>query len=93
MIPARKLNLGMNNDVRQTVATAADFLPVLRQLFEEQKAVALLYEDSGVTRANGQIEGLYEKDNAHWIRVEGKEIPITGLYAVNGLFTADYSEC
>lgn len=83
----------MNNDVRQTVAAASDFLPILQQLFEQRKPAAILYEDGGVTRANGQIERLYEKDGTHWIKVEGKDIPTTSLYAVNGLFTADYSEC
>jgi hypothetical protein len=54
----------------------------------------MLYEDSGVTRANGFITDVFEKEGKHWLRLDDKqEIEISKIYAINGLFSSDYSEC
>ncbi|UYQ93991.1 hypothetical protein MKQ68_02650 [Chitinophaga horti] len=81
-------------DQRITIPTGGTFYPLVLELFEQKKNASLLYEDNGVTRANGLITAMYEKDGRQWMQVNGDtEIPIDKLYAVNGTFSADYSEC
>ncbi len=84
----------MTNDIRQTISSGADFYPMVKRLFEEKQQVAVLYEDNGVTRAHGNITVLYEKDGVQWMELDDHTtIRIDQLYAVNGIFTSDYSEC
>lgn len=84
----------MDKDVRQTIGVNASFLPIVQELFESGNKAALLYEDNGVTRANGFITALFEKDGNHFIRLgEQLEIAVKDIYAINGTFASDYSEC
>ncbi|WP_336518365.1 hypothetical protein [Pollutibacter soli] len=84
----------MENDVRQTIGVNATFLPIVQELFTSRQKAALLFEDSGVTRANGFIKELYEKDGNQVIRLDNDlEIALKDIYAVNGTFASDYSEC
>ena len=84
----------MKNDTRETIPVNGDFYEQVKDLFDRKQKIALLYEDSGVTRANGLITGLYEKEGFKWMQLNGEtEIRIDKLYAVNGSFSDDYSEC
>ncbi|RPE05810.1 hypothetical protein EGT74_25955 [Chitinophaga lutea] len=84
-------------DTRQTLPPKGSFQNLLEDIFRNNQEAGILYEDNGVTRANGFIKSLYEKDGKHWVQLDAKEgmidIPIDTLYAVNGTFTSDYSEC
>ena len=84
----------MNTDSRDTLPVKGNFYELVVTLFREKQHAAMLYEDSGVTRANGFITAVFEKDGKHWLRLHDQlEIAIDKIYAVNGLFSSDYSEC
>lgn len=84
----------MNNDTRETLPAKGSFYEIVMKLFQQKQHAAMLYEDGGVTRANGFITDVFEKDGKHWLRMEDKlEIEISKIYAINGLFSSDYSEC
>ncbi|RYG42941.1 MAG: hypothetical protein EOO01_22160 [Chitinophagaceae bacterium] len=84
----------MNTDTRVTIPTGGSFLEIVKDLFEQQQSAGILYENNGVTRANGLITALFEKDGQQWLQLENQlEVALDKLYAVNGTFRADYSEC
>ncbi|HEY8956321.1 hypothetical protein [Chitinophaga sp.] len=81
-------------DTRITIPKGGDFYPFVFQLFEKKEPAAILYEDNGVTRANGIIESIFERDGKRWLKLEDQtEISLDKLYALNGVFSAEYSEC
>ena len=84
----------MNTDTRQTIPNGASFLAQLEELFHSKQTAGLLYEDHGVTRANGLITALYKEDGREWMELEGGlKIAVDTIYALNGIFRSDYSEC
>ncbi|MBO9659883.1 MAG: hypothetical protein J7527_13770 [Chitinophagaceae bacterium] len=84
----------MNTDTRQTIPNGASFYAQLEELFKSKQTAGLLYEDHGVTRANGLISALYKEDGREWIELEGGlKIAVDTIYALNGIFRSDYSEC
>ena len=83
----------MEKDIRDTIPVGGSFYQQVLDLYNTQQQAGVLYEDHGVTRANGLITAIYEKDGFQWMRLNEVEIRIDKLYAVNGRFSADYSEC
>ncbi|MET0464523.1 MAG: hypothetical protein ABW007_15265 [Chitinophagaceae bacterium] len=84
----------MNTDTRQTIPNGASFFTQLETLFQSKQVAGLLYEDHGVTRANGIITALYKEDGREWLELEGGlKIAVDTIYALNGVFRSDYSEC
>ncbi|TWV99943.1 hypothetical protein [Chitinophaga pinensis] len=45
-------------DKKDTIPVGGTFYPYVMELFESKQKVGILYEDSGVTRANGLIESV-----------------------------------
>lgn len=81
-------------DKRETMAVNETFDVLVQQLFEQQQKAGILYEDNGVTRANGMITAVYEKEGENWMQLNNElDIPVKALYAVNGVFSSGYSEC
>lgn len=81
-------------DLRETLPPKGSFYKLVVELHQTQQKASLLYEDSGVTRASGMITKVYSKDNRQFLQLDiGLEIPIDQIYALNGLFSSDYSEC
>jgi hypothetical protein len=81
-------------DLRETLPPKGSFYKLVVELHQTQQKASLLYEDSGVTRASGMITNVYSKDNRQFLQLDtGLEIPIDQIYALNGLFSSDYSEC
>lgn len=81
-------------DTRETLPSGASFYAIVLQLFKEKQKAAILYEDNVVTRANGFIDQVYEKDGKKIMKFDnGLEVNIDNLYAINGTFSSDYSEC
>ena len=81
-------------DLRETLPPKSSFYKLVVELHQTQQKASLLYEDSGVTRAGGMITKVYSKDNRQFLQLDsGLEIPIDQIYALNGLFSSDYSEC
>ncbi len=84
----------MTNDTRQTISKGDNFYRLVKELFDNKQKAAILYEDNGATRANGMITDMFEKEGRHWMKLNDEiEIAIDKLYAVNGTFSSDYSEC
>lgn len=84
----------MNTDTRETLPAKGSFYELVMTLFRQKQKAAMLYEDSGVTRANGFITDVFEKNRKQWMRLDNNlEIEIGKLYALNGVFASDYSEC
>eukprot|EP01035_Chromulina_nebulosa_P012475 gene12475-16627_t len=82
----------MNTDSRVTLPINGTFYKQVVELFEQKQKAGILYEDSGVTRANGMITAVYEKDGKQWMQLDDKlDIEIDKLYALNGIFASDYS--
>ncbi|MBO9153832.1 hypothetical protein ACFOTA_16550 [Chitinophaga sp. GCM10012297] len=81
-------------DTRETLAPGGSFYGKVMELYQNKQEASILYEDNGVTRANGIITSVFEKDNKHWMQLNGNlDVAIDSLYALNGTFTSDYSEC
>ncbi|WP_295117994.1 hypothetical protein [uncultured Chitinophaga sp.] len=81
-------------DTRETIPTGGSFYDLLLDLYKQQKNTSVLYDDNGITRANGLITEMFEKEGKQWVRLsDGAEIRIDTLQAVNGIFSAGYSEC
>lgn len=81
-------------DLRQTIDVNGSFYEQVKELFENKQPIAVLYDDNGITRANGIIAALFEKDGLQWMKLDaGTEIRIDKLEAVNGNFSPDYSTC
>ena len=84
----------MTNDTRKTIPANGSFYAIVKELFENKQKAGILYEDNGVTRANGYITALFDKEGKPWMKLnDDLEIAIDKLYAVNGIFSSDYSEC
>ena len=81
-------------DARETIPRGGSFYPLVMDLFQKKEKVSMLYDDNGVTRANGFIEDVFEKEGVQWLKLDNQtEIRIDKLYALNGTFSSDYSEC
>ena len=81
-------------DTRETIPTGGSFYSLVMDLFQKKLKAAILYDDNGVTRANGFIESVFDRDGQQWLKLDDQtEIRIDKLYAVNGTFSSDYSEC
>ncbi|KYP12995.1 hypothetical protein [Flavihumibacter sp. CACIAM 22H1] len=81
-------------DQRNTLASKDSFYSLVVELHQTRQKAALLYEDNGVTRASGIISSVYTKDGRHYMQLDNQlDIPIDQVHAINGLFSADYSEC
>ncbi len=84
----------MDKDIRDTNPVNGSFYNQVFDLFTNKTPAAVLYEDNGVTRGNGLITAMFEKDGFQWMRLgDETDIRIDKLYAVNGKFSSDYSEC
>lgn len=88
------LNKTKTMDTRATLPPKGSFYNIILELFRNKEQAGILYEDNGVTRGNGLVTGMYEKEGRQWMVLNDElHIPIDQLYAVNGTFTSDYSEC
>lgn len=84
----------MDNDTRQTIPANGSFYEMVNGLHLNKQKAAILYDDHGVTRAEGLINDLFEKQDGHWIRLDdGIEIRLDKIQAINGVFSSDYSTC
>ncbi|RYY57866.1 MAG: hypothetical protein EOO09_01155 [Chitinophagaceae bacterium] len=81
-------------DKRITIEKKEDFLPVLKEILDKGEQASVLYDDGGVTRASGRITSLTDAGpDAGFVLEDNTVIKLDALYAVNGLFSGDYSEC
>jgi hypothetical protein len=84
----------MPGDTRLTIPSGGSFEGFLKTLHQLGEEVHLLYDDHGITRANGKIKSIFNDNNGAFLEMEdGKRIQIENIVAVNGVFAGDYSEC
>ena len=81
-------------DSRQTLVVLDTFEQMLEELYKSNGKVALLYDDNGITRAEGYIREYISGENQkNMVLDSGATIAIKKIVAVNGVFLSDYSEC
>ena len=84
----------MKEDVRETLSVKGDFYDVIYSLFEKNETASILYDNQGITRANGKIKEVSDRNDAPFFLLEnGLKIDVHSIIAVNGIFASDYSEC
>jgi protein associated with RNAse G/E len=84
----------MKEDVRETLPVKANFFDTIKSLYEKWEMVHILYDDNGIICANGLITQVSEQDDStYFVLDDATHIYIKTLIAVNGIFSADYSEC
>jgi hypothetical protein len=77
-------------DTRVTVATAKDFLPILRSCSEKGLPVSLIVDEGELRRAEGCIAKI---DDVSLTLQDGHMFRIAKLAAVNGIFIDSYAQC
>lgn len=81
-------------DTRVTISDKQSFFQLLKQLYEDQKKVSLLYDNNGLTRYEGMISAILNGSSRPCLLMQdGTKIDIPAVIAVNGIFAPDYSEC
>jgi hypothetical protein len=84
----------MKADVRETLPAKGSFYNIIYSLCQEKETANILYDDNGITRANGYIKHLGEQNKSPYLVLDnGVQININSIIAVNGMFADDYSEC
>jgi hypothetical protein len=77
-------------DCRDTISKDQGFLKILHEELQSKKKVNLLVDTDGLNRLEGHIvavrEDSIEMDN-------NVVVPLTQIVAINGVFSADFSEC
>ena len=49
----------MTNDTRRTIPANGSFYTIVKELFENKQKAGILYEENGVTNANGYNKTLF----------------------------------
>jgi hypothetical protein len=84
----------MKPDIRETLPANGNFYEIILSLYQKKETINILYDDKGLTRANGSINYLSEdKEHPYLVLDNGVQINIPSIVAVNGIFASDYSEC
>src|SRR6476620_11685963 len=86
-------NIFMNAGIRETLPAKASFHEIILSLYQKKDPVNILYDDNGLTRANGYIKYLNENESPYLVLENETRININSIVAVNGIFASDYSEC
>jgi hypothetical protein len=84
----------MNADIRETLPAKSNFHDIILSLYQKEDLASILYDDNGLTRANGFIKYLNEQNESAYLVLDNElQININSIVAVNGIFASDYSEC
>ena len=84
----------MKEDIRETLPVAGNFYNIILSLYQKKETANILYDNNGLTRANGNITQLGEENRCTYFVLDNRvQINITSIVAVNGIFADDYSEC
>lgn len=83
-------------DTRSTFTDLRELRNLLNTLQQEKREAALLVEHNGLTRVNGTIVSIEDGPAADdtVIKLDSHEpVLMKEVVAVNGTFSADYTEC
>lgn len=81
-------------DIRETLKANESFNHTLLVSKNNDEKISLLFDDNGLTRAEGKIKIIdLEVETPYIILMDGTKIFIEAIIAVNGVFKDDYTEC
>ncbi|HVZ96884.1 MAG TPA: hypothetical protein VG847_08415 [Chitinophagaceae bacterium] len=81
-------------DQRQTLKIGEDIIDLLLPLMQNNEVARILYDDSGIERAEGMLTAIEAQASRPYIILSaGQKIFIDTIIAFNGIFKADYTEC
>lgn len=81
-------------DQRFTLNKNESFLKMIIQCQQEQQPASILYDDKGITRAQGYVTDVYMDRNPIAFRLDNElEIELHTVVALNGVFADNYTEC
>ena len=81
-------------DCRATLNNNDSFVDMLQNAFQAEEKVYLLFDDKGMTRAEGLIKKIALDKSPSYIEIENNlQIAIKDIIAVNGIFLPEYGEC
>ena len=84
----------MNADIRETLPAKSSFHDIILSLYQKEDLANILYDDNGLTRANGYIKYLNQQNEFPYMMLDNEvQVDINSIVAVNGIFASDYSEC
>jgi hypothetical protein len=84
----------MKEDIRETLPVKGNFYDIVLSLFQMKEHANILYDNNGLTRANGHITYLKEQSESSYLMFDNElQININSIVAINGIFASDYSEC
>ena len=85
---------GKTMDCRLTIDKNDSFLKMLQAAHISGEAVNLIYDDNGMTRAEGRINTILTDTPEPTIELNtGLKIPVKAIIALNGIFLPEYGEC
>lgn len=81
-------------DLRKTLNRHDSFLEQLKTLHLSGEKASLLFDDNGMTRAEGLVKAIHSDAQTPYIELDNKmTIALKTIVAVNGIFLPEYSEC
>jgi hypothetical protein len=81
-------------DCRITLTKNESFLTKLQDSYLSAKKVYLLFDQNGMTRAEGLIKAIFTDATGTTIEMEdGLKIALEKIIALNGIFLPEYGEC
>ena len=81
-------------DCRVTLSNNDSFLSMLQHAYKSGEKVNVLFDENGMTRAEGLIKMIQTDHSNPFIEIEnGLKIQVKDIIAVNGIFLPEYGEC
>jgi hypothetical protein len=81
-------------DCRVTLSNNDSFLSLLEHAYSSGERVNVLFDEKGMTRAEGLIKMIHTDNSNPFIEIEnGFKILVKDIIAVNGIFLSEYGEC
>lgn len=81
-------------DIRNTLAQEETFMVILNECFSNNIKVALIIDNEGLERMEGEIISIESNDKDPYFKLnDGSVIFVKTVIAVNGMFLPSYSEC
>ena len=81
-------------DCRLILGKNDSFFKMLHSSYESGDKVYLLYDENGMTRAEGFIKSIHNDGTDTMIELENElKIPVKDIMALNGIFLPEFAEC
>ena len=81
-------------DCRLTLSKGDSFLKMLEDSYQSGEKVYLLFDNNGMTRAEGLIKAIHTDNSTPFVEMENDlRIALKDILALNGIFLPEYGEC